>query len=211
MEVEIKLRLPNKEAHDKVAEALKDSYIETHDQENFFYEGSEKELNKAKVSLRTRFYGVDKKCVITMKGRQSMVGGVGTATEVEEDCNPAEARKWLKDPDALLNLRGSNILEKLRTELKPKHLVCLGGSRMYGKTTIMRASRWSLMRPATSGELAMRLRLKLRILSQQKPSWRSFSKVKESLTSMAPRQSLPTSVSRRLSEMVMPFARTCQN
>ena len=65
--MEIKLRLPNKEAHDKVAEALKDAYIETHDQENFFYEGSDKELNKAKVSLRTRFYGGDKKCVITMK------------------------------------------------------------------------------------------------------------------------------------------------
>ena len=67
MQVEIKLRLPNKEAHDKVAEALKDAYIETHDQENFFYEGSEKELNKARVSLRTRFYGGDKKCVLTMK------------------------------------------------------------------------------------------------------------------------------------------------
>lgn len=50
-----------------MAEALKDFYIETHDQENFFYEGSEKELNKARVSLRTRFYGGDKKCVITMK------------------------------------------------------------------------------------------------------------------------------------------------
>jgi len=127
MEVEIKLRLPNKEAHDKVAEALKDAYIETHDQENFFYEGLEKELNKARVSLRTRFYGGDKKCVITMKGRQSMVGGVGTATEVEEDVDPAEARKWLTDPDALLNLQGSDILEKLRRDLKPKHLVCLGG------------------------------------------------------------------------------------
>lgn len=44
-----------------------------------------------------------------------MVGGVGTATEVEEDVNPAEARKWLTDPDALLNLQGSDILEKLRT------------------------------------------------------------------------------------------------
>lgn len=44
-----------------------------------------------------------------------MVGGVGTATEVEEDCDPAEARKWLKDPDALLNLKGSPILEQLRT------------------------------------------------------------------------------------------------
>ena len=67
VQVEIKLRLPNKEAHDKVAEALKDSYIETHDQENFFFEGSGKELSKAKVSLRTRFYGVDKKAQITMK------------------------------------------------------------------------------------------------------------------------------------------------
>lgn len=129
MEVEIKLRLPNKEAHDKVADALKDSYIETHDQENFFFEGSEKELNKAKVSLRTRFYGVDKKCQITMKGRQSMVGGVGTATEDEEDVDPAAARKWIEDPDLLLNLQNSPILEKLRRELKPKHLVCLGGFR----------------------------------------------------------------------------------
>ena len=67
MQVEIKLRLPDKAAHDKVADALKDSYIETHDQETFFYEGSEKELDKAKVSLRTRFFGGNKKCVITMK------------------------------------------------------------------------------------------------------------------------------------------------
>lgn len=51
---------------------------------------------------------------VPLQGRQSMVGGVGTATEVEEDANPAEARKWLTDPDALLNLQGSDILEKLR-------------------------------------------------------------------------------------------------
>ena len=43
-----------------------------------------------------------------------MIGGVGTATEVEEDCSPADARKWLKDPDALLNLQGSDILERVR-------------------------------------------------------------------------------------------------
>lgn len=43
-----------------------------------------------------------------------MVGGVGTATEVEEDVDPAEARTWLTNPDALLNLQGSDILEKLR-------------------------------------------------------------------------------------------------
>lgn len=80
--MEIKLRLPNKEAHDTVADALKDSYIETHDQENFFFEGSEKELNKAKVSLRTRFYGVDKKCQITMKVHTSHLQEQGACTVV---------------------------------------------------------------------------------------------------------------------------------
>lgn len=48
------------------------------------------------------------------QGRQSMVGGVGTATEDEEDVNPAEARTWLQDPDKLLNLQGSAILERVR-------------------------------------------------------------------------------------------------
>lgn len=43
-----------------------------------------------------------------------MVGGVGTATEDEEDVNPAEARKWLEKPELLLNLQNSAILEKLR-------------------------------------------------------------------------------------------------
>lgn len=43
-----------------------------------------------------------------------MVGGVGTATEDEEDVNPAAARKWIADPDLLLNLQNSPILEKLR-------------------------------------------------------------------------------------------------
>ena len=44
-----------------------------------------------------------------------MIGGVGTATEVEEDANPADARKWLTNPDALLNLQGSAILDRVRT------------------------------------------------------------------------------------------------
>lgn len=48
------------------------------------------------------------------QGRQSMVGGVGTATEDEEDVNPAEARTWIDNPDLLLNLQNSAILEKLR-------------------------------------------------------------------------------------------------
>ena len=57
---------------------------------------------------------LDEKQRILMQGRQSMVGGVGTATEDEEDVNPAEARKWIQQPDLLLNLQGSPILEKVR-------------------------------------------------------------------------------------------------
>jgi uncharacterized protein YjbK len=129
MEVEIKLRLPNKEAHAQVAELLKPSYKETHEQENFFFDGTNKEMTGAKLALRVRFYGVDKKAVITLKGRQSMVGGVGTATEVEEDVDPKEARTWLQEPNKLLQLQHSDIMESVRRQQHPEGLVCLGGFR----------------------------------------------------------------------------------
>lgn len=67
LQVEIKLRLPNKEAHAQVAEVLKGAYRETHEQENFFFDGSNNELTEAKLALRVRFYGVDKKAVVSLK------------------------------------------------------------------------------------------------------------------------------------------------
>ena len=56
LQVEIKLRLPNKEAHAQVAELLKPSYKETHEQENFFFDGTNKEMTGAKLALRVRHH-----------------------------------------------------------------------------------------------------------------------------------------------------------
>lgn len=67
MQVEIKLRLKDETAHQRVAEALRPHLITTHKQENIFYDGSEKELSKERVIIRTRFYNTDKRCLLTIK------------------------------------------------------------------------------------------------------------------------------------------------
>ena len=67
LQVEIKLRLPTKEAHDEVAEQLKDSFRETHQQENFFFDGANGELSSQRVVLRCRFYNHDKRAIVTLK------------------------------------------------------------------------------------------------------------------------------------------------
>ena len=66
-QVEIKLRLPNKEAHDAVARQLKDSFRETHQQENFFFDGVREELSSQRMVLRCRFYNKDKRAIVTLK------------------------------------------------------------------------------------------------------------------------------------------------
>ena len=67
VQVEIKLRLPSKEAHDQVAHQLKSSYRETHNQENFFFDGKNGELSSKRVVLRCRFYNHDKRALVTLK------------------------------------------------------------------------------------------------------------------------------------------------
>ena len=65
--MEIKLRLPNKEAHDVVATQLQDSFREMHQQENFFFDGIKGELSSQRVVLRCRFYNKDKRAIVTLK------------------------------------------------------------------------------------------------------------------------------------------------
>ena len=71
--MEIKLRLPNKEAHDAVAAQLKDSFRETHQQENFFFDGVKGELSSQRVVLRCRFYNKDKRAIVTLKVLHSII------------------------------------------------------------------------------------------------------------------------------------------
>ena len=65
--MEIKLRLPSKEAHDRVAHELRGSFREEHAQENYFFDGGERELSGQRAVLRCRFYNHDKRALVTLK------------------------------------------------------------------------------------------------------------------------------------------------
>lgn len=43
-----------------------------------------------------------------------MKKGVGVASETEEEVDPIEARTWLQEPNKLLNLTNSTIMEGIR-------------------------------------------------------------------------------------------------
>lgn len=73
-QVEVKIRLPDRAAYDKVAQVLAGSLQATHEQENYFFDGSEKQLNSQRAVLRLRFYDVDKKAVITVKVPREPLG-----------------------------------------------------------------------------------------------------------------------------------------
>lgn len=128
MEVEVKLRLPDKAAHDRVAQLLAPGRRATHQQENYFFDGANKELSSQRAVLRTRFYDTDAKAVLTLKGKQLLVDGIGRATEVENDVDPAAARRFLEHPDDIL-AHACDLVDGMRKQFAPQKLVGLGGFR----------------------------------------------------------------------------------
>ena len=71
--MEIKLRLADREAHGKVAEALRAHFRETHKQENFFFDGAKRELSSKRTVVRCRFYNIDKRALLTIKVSSSVL------------------------------------------------------------------------------------------------------------------------------------------
>ena len=71
--MEVKIRLPDRAAHERVAQLLSSGIKAVHEQENFFFDGANKELNSQRAVLRLRFYNVDKKAVITVKVEENGV------------------------------------------------------------------------------------------------------------------------------------------
>lgn len=126
-EVEVKLRIPDSASFAALKKALLPCFQAMHEQENFFFDGANKELSSARVVLRVRLYDGDSKAVITCKGKQVLKDGVGRAPEEEEEVDPALARKFIDSPDLLLE-HESELILKLRKDFKlVKGLVLLGG------------------------------------------------------------------------------------
>eukprot|EP00892_Ulva_mutabilis_P010515 jgi/Ulvmu1/7836/UM004_0066.1 len=109
-EVEVKLRLPTKEAHDKLVEVLSDNVKKVYEQENFFFDGENAELSQKRCVMRLRFFNVDEMAVLTVKGKMTMSEGVGRAQEDEADVDVAQARThFMENPSAMLDLEISPI------------------------------------------------------------------------------------------------------
>ena len=72
----------NKNEHMKeLIFASGNKHIATHEQENFFLDGPSKELSSRMAVLRIRFYDVDKRALVTLKGKQKLVDGVGRVVD----------------------------------------------------------------------------------------------------------------------------------
>ena len=133
MEVEVKLRLPSAEAHQRVADLLSPYHKVHHLQHNFFFDGSRGELREQKAVFRLRFYGADdSRCVASLKGKATIVDGISTGSEEEEEVSDvAMARACVADPSKLSSsaFLGCKLIRNAFNDLNVQEFVCLGGFR----------------------------------------------------------------------------------
>eukprot|EP01113_Clastostelium_recurvatum_P024125 TRINITY_DN2879_c0_g1_i1.p1 TRINITY_DN2879_c0_g1~~TRINITY_DN2879_c0_g1_i1.p1 ORF type:complete len:204 (-),score=53.39 TRINITY_DN2879_c0_g1_i1:19-630(-) len=131
MEVEVKLRLPSREAHDQVAKVLEGQSgppFKIYMQENVFFDGTNSELSNERAALRLRFFEDDgaRKCVVTVKESSVIEGGIGRAKETEEDIDAQEGERIRKDPNAIMNT-SHNLLTTIRERYHCRGFHSLGG------------------------------------------------------------------------------------
>ncbi|KAK8492898.1 hypothetical protein V6N13_093958 [Hibiscus sabdariffa] len=128
MEVEVKLRLPNPESHQKLSDLLSPFLAETLVQENVFFDTPTTALAAAKSALRLRFYNLDSHSVLSLKSKPKLSQGISRVEEQEEPIDPSLARSFLTDPNGLLELENdSQIMQRVRGEFGVNELICLGG------------------------------------------------------------------------------------
>ncbi|KAK8481115.1 hypothetical protein V6N13_032828 [Hibiscus sabdariffa] len=128
MEVEVKLRLPNPESHQKLSDLLSPFLAQTLLQENVFFDTPTTALAAAKSALRLRFYNLDSHSVLSLKSKPKLSQGISRVEEQEEPIDPSLARSFLTDPNALLELENdSRIMQRVRGEFGVNELICLGG------------------------------------------------------------------------------------
>lgn len=131
MEIEVKLRLPSSAAHERLSAVLSSYHRRTHLQENLFFDGPNAELASNLAALRIRFYDLDSRCVLSLKSKPQISGGISRIEEQEEPLDPTVGRHCAADPSRLLLIESSHIIRRVREEfdLGGKGLVCLGGFR----------------------------------------------------------------------------------
>nr|XP_043607981.1 triphosphate tunnel metalloenzyme 3-like [Erigeron canadensis] len=133
MEVEVKLRLPNAAAHQKLSSILSPHHTKTHLQENLFFDTPSLTLATAHhAALRLRFYDLDTHSVLSLKSKPSISSGISRIEELEEPLDPGLGRTCVAEPSRFKKmLEMSRILKIVENEYKVdlNEVVCIGGFR----------------------------------------------------------------------------------
>ncbi|KAL3824544.1 hypothetical protein ACJIZ3_020573 [Penstemon smallii] len=130
MEVEVKLRLPNKPSHQKLLSLLSPFLVTTHHQRNTFFDGSASELSSQRAVLRLRFHDQTHlpKCIVCLKAKAVLANGVSRVEEDEEEVDPNIGKACLEDPMKLMEV-DSRVLRRVKEEFGVLGFVGLGGFR----------------------------------------------------------------------------------
>ncbi|KAM1038265.1 hypothetical protein ACFX13_033710 [Malus domestica] len=132
MEVEVKLRLPEAAAHQKLTDLLSPFHTQTLIQDNIFFDSSNSELSSNLAIIRLRFYDVDRRCVLSLKAKPVISDGVSRVLELEEPFDLVLGRVCVAEPWRLMAVNSSDILKRGREEYSVgggQGFVCLGGFR----------------------------------------------------------------------------------
>ncbi|KAK9149570.1 hypothetical protein Scep_008327 [Stephania cephalantha] len=131
MEVEVKLRLPNSAAHQRLSDLLSPFHRRTHLQSNLFFDTPSARLSSNLAALRLRFYDSDSSCVVSLKSKPLISNGVSRVEEDEEQIDPSLARACVAEPWRLASVESSRVLRRAREEFGcgEEGFVCLGGFR----------------------------------------------------------------------------------
>ncbi|XVF74781.1 hypothetical protein PTKIN_Ptkin13bG0139300 [Pterospermum kingtungense] len=128
MEVEVKLRLPNSNSHQKLSNLLSPFHTKTLLQENIFFDTPNSTLASNYSALRIRFYNLDSYSILSLKSKPNLSQGISQVEEHEEPIDPSLARSFLPNPKGLLELTSSSqIMTRVKGEFGVDDLVCLGG------------------------------------------------------------------------------------
>ncbi|XVF24737.1 hypothetical protein REPUB_Repub13aG0152800 [Reevesia pubescens] len=130
MEVEVKLRLPNSNSHQKLSNLLSPFHTKTLIQENIFFDTPKSVLASNNAALRLRFYNLDSYSILSLKSKPKLSQGISQVEELEEAIDPSLARSFLTNPSGLLDLTSSStsqIMKRVKIEFGIDELVCLGG------------------------------------------------------------------------------------
>ncbi|XP_010250281.1 PREDICTED: triphosphate tunel metalloenzyme 3-like isoform X2 [Nelumbo nucifera] len=131
MEVEVKLRLPDSTAHQKLSDVLSPFHLQTHFQENVFFDGTAAELSSKRAVLRLRFYNSDSRCVVSLKAKAVIVDGISRVEEDEEEIDPSLGRACVAEPWRIASVNSSRILKRVKEKFRigDKGFICMGGFR----------------------------------------------------------------------------------